>query len=201
MFLLKFFYYLWSNYDHLNTRFLALAFYRKLKRIRNRFTSIDTEDKLFLFFLFLNSIIGIYSVLSVIEPSLRLGEIFILFPLLSTYLYVANKKFIGTKYFHYMGFFLMAGILGLNSMTFIVDLLYFNGEAIQDTNNGELSIIGQSILGFIHTLSETLKTTSFSFCEQEPVESSKIPKTILTSHFTLSPLGGIQCIGMLGGML
>ena len=183
--MLKFLYYLWSNYNNLSIRFLVLAFYRKLKRIKYKLSSIDLEDKLFFSLLFLNSIIGIYSVLSILEPSLRLVEIFIVFPLCSLYLYIINKKIIGTSYLHYMGFFFMACILGLNLMTFILDLFYFNGELLEDTNKDELSFIGQSIVEFVHTLSKTLKTTCF--CEPLPVESSKIDKTTLTSHFTQHP--------------
>jgi len=183
--MLKFLYYLWSNYNNLSIRFLVLAFYRKLKRIRYKLSFIDLEDKLFFSLLFFNSIIGVYSVLSLLEPSLRLVEIFIVFPLCSLYLYIINKKIIGTSYLHYMGFFFMACTFGLNLMTFILDLFYFNGELLQDTNNGELSFLGQSIVEFVHTLSKTLKTTSF--CEQLPVESSKIDKTTLTSHFMQHP--------------
>ena len=185
----KLFYYLWSNYEHLNTRFLALAFYRKLKRIKYRITSIDAEDKLFLFFLFFNSILGIYSFFSVLDPSLRLAEIFILFPILSIYLYVANKKIIGTKYFHYMGLISLISAFGISLLTFTLDLIYCDG-LIQATNDSELSFISQYIIGFINTLSDTLKTSNFSWCDPlSPIESAETkPETPLVPRPKLNAM-------------
>lgn len=160
-------YFLYQNRNDLKTRFLCLAFYRKCCRIKYKLSYIDFEDKLFLSLLFFNSIIGLYTVLSVINPSLRLAEIFIAFPLLSFYLYISYKKIIGTVYYHRTWFACMLLILLLNSSAVILDLLYCKGFFLQYTNDKELSFIGEYFVRFVSSLFETLETNNFSLCSPE----------------------------------
>ena len=125
--------------------------------------------------LFCNSIIGLYSLSVINNPSLRLGEIFILLPVIVLYLYFATKKLIRTVFYHYVWFICLAVILMLNLSTFILDLLYYEGLLLQHENNQELSFLGQSLVKFVSSLCEVLENGNFSLCSpaELPVELQK----------------------------
>jgi hypothetical protein len=165
--MLRLVYFLYLNRNDLESRFLYLAFYRKCYRLKYKFSYIDFEDTSFLSLLFFNSILGLYSALSVINPSLRLAEVFVLFPLISLYLYIANKKIIGTVYYHRIWLICMVIIFMLNSSTVLLDVLYCKGSLLQHTNDKELSFIGEYIVRFVSSLFETLETNNFSLCSPE----------------------------------
>ena len=191
--MLKLFYFFYLNRNHLELRFLYLAFYRKCYRIKYKLRYIDFEDKLFLSLLFCNSIIGFYSVLSVSNPSLRLAEIFILFPLICLYLYICNKKMIGTAYYHYIWLICMVVIFMLNASTFILDVLYYEGVLLQDENNQELSFISEYLVKFLSSLFETIETNNFSLCSPElPVEIQKDSTKTFKDHFTQAPYSKVK---------
>jgi hypothetical protein len=168
-------YFLYQNRNDLKTRFLCLAFYRKCYRIKYKLSYIDFEDKLFLSLLFFNSIIGLYTVLSVINPSLRLVEIYIAFPLLSFYLYISYKKIIGTVYYHRIWLACMLFILLMNSSAVILDVLYYEGLLLQHENDEELSFIGKYLIDSISFLFKVLEKGNFSLCSpaELPVELQK----------------------------
>ena len=154
--MIRFLIFIFKNRTNLSMRFFYLALYRKYKRLYMRLFIFDALDKLFLCLLFCNSLIGLYSFLVLTNPSLRLGEIFILLPCIDVYLYFVNKKLIGTVYYHYVWFICMALIFILNSSTFILDGLYYEGLFLQHENNQELSFLGKyfidSISFFIQTI-------------------------------------------------
>jgi hypothetical protein len=179
--MLRLFYYLFLNRGHLGLRFFYLSFYRMCRRIYSRLFTLDTLDKRFLCLFFCNSLIGLYSFLVVSNPSLRLAEIFVLLPLIHLYLFFASKKLIGTAYYHYIWLIGMVTILMLNSSTFILDLLYYEGLLLQHENNQELSFLGQSLVKFVSSLCEVLEISNFSFCTTEVKLEIQInkPKTVI----------------------
>ena len=84
--------YCYKNWSNLSETFIRNSLYRKYRRIYFRFSVFDPLDKLFLCLLFCNSLIGLYSFLVLTNPSLRLGEIFILLPCIVVYLYILLPK-------------------------------------------------------------------------------------------------------------
>ena len=149
--------YCFKNWSNLSETFIRNSLYRKYRRIYFRFSVFDPLDKLFLCLLFCNSLIGLYSFLVLTNPSLRLGEIFILLPCIDVYLYFVNKKLIGTVYYHYVWFIFMALMFIFNSSTFILDLLYYEGLLLQDDNNQELSFLGKYFIDSISFLFKVLE--------------------------------------------
>ena len=125
----------------------------------------DALDKLFLCLLFCNSLIGLYSFLVLTNPSLRLGEIFLYCYLVLMYTYILlPKKLIGTVYYHYVWFIFMASMFIVNSSTFILDVLYYEGLLLQHENNQELSFLGKYFMDFISFLFKVLETGNSSLC-------------------------------------
>ena len=90
--MVRFLIFIFKNRTNLSMRFFYLALYRKYKRLYMRLFIFDALDKLFLCLLFCNSLIGLYSFLVLTNPSLRLGEIFILLPCIVVYLYILLPK-------------------------------------------------------------------------------------------------------------
>ena len=90
--MIRFLIFIFKNRTNLSMRFFYLALYRKYKRLYMRLFIFDALDKLFLCLLFCNSLIGLYSFLVLTNPSLRLGEIFILLPCIVVYLYILLPK-------------------------------------------------------------------------------------------------------------
>jgi hypothetical protein len=173
--MLRVFLYLLKNSSHLSLHFLSLSLYRRYKRTYSRLFTLDTLDKRFLCLFFCNSIIGLYSLSVINNPSLRLGEIFILLPVIVLYLYFATKKLIGTVFYHYIWLIGMVAILMLNLSTFILDVLYYEGLLLQHENNQELSFIGKYLIDSISLLFKVLENGNFSLCSpaELPVELQK----------------------------
>ena len=193
--MVRFLIFIFKNRTNLSMRFFYLALYRKYKRLYMRLFIFDALDKLFLCLLFCNSLIGLYSFLVLTNPSLRLGEIFILLPGIALYLYCVTKKLIGTVHYHYVWFIGMALIFILNSSTFILDILYYEGLLLQHENNQELSFLGQYFIDFISFLFKVLEAGNSSLCSpaELPVELEKGNTKTFTDLCTVKskPLHGM----------
>jgi hypothetical protein len=171
---INFFFYL--NRSSLSINFIKKAFYRKFKRIKQRFYDFDKQDKVFLFFATLSCFIGSFAFWYLENPSLKIVDTYFVHTIFLLYFYLLSKKVANLNYFPSIIVFLMS----CPSMMFIVfsfiTYVYDDTFYLHEENRQELSFLMQLVLEGLNSFSFLLENSSSSMCQPiDPVQFPKIP--------------------------
>lgn len=153
---------------------MVLSFYRQFKRIQRRLKTVDSQDKLFLFFASSSILIAFLAFYFLENPGLKIVDTYIVHTIFFTYVYFLVKKIANLNYFPSAIVFFMSCPTIIFIVFGIVDVFIYNEPSIfQNLNDGELSFLMQSTLKALNLLSSFLENSNIADCQ--PADPVKLP--------------------------